>query len=282
MGTVCIALGTDMVPAISMAGVVMDYSHQFSSMMISMFLPLPLSRLHSAINNPDLVIQERQLSSSNLIQQLSIVGLSVFNPLILINLYEDVKSRLATKSKENGFYFKVIKLLEKSQEINKELISFKQIQFSLEDSYQILLQILPLLLATTDTSTTRGFEIMLEKSSRFGKPLDTWLILTLCVGLTQRSVILLLVKYTCAEKIFAPMKLNLCSLFACSRKTLSSVAFSLLSLGLFSNLNHYKTEQYTPYFRKSLAKNDRGNANDTLQLYHATTDALWTITTSGR
>ena len=63
----------------------------------------------------------------------------MFNPLILINLYEDVKSRLATKSKENGFYFKVIKLLEKSQEIYKELV-LNNYDVGLATVYRVLTQ----------------------------------------------------------------------------------------------------------------------------------------------
>ena len=113
--------------------------------------------------------------------------------------------------------------------------------------YQVPLQIIFLLLATTETPTTGGLEAMFKQSSFFGIPnIDPKAVLALSVSWSLRTCVFLHLKSVATEKGFlqttSKIAVFLWGLFAVMRRVLTLVAFFIPCLGLFSVLYHWQAE----------------------------------------
>ena len=112
--------------------------------------------------------------------------------------------------------------------------------------YQVPLQILLLLLATSETPTTGGLEAIFKQSSFLGIPMDPKAVLALFVSWSLRTCVFLHLKSVATEKGFiqttSKIAVFLWGLFAVMRRVLTLVAFFIPSLGLFSILYHWQAE----------------------------------------
>ena len=116
--------------------------------------------------------------------------------------------------------------------------------------YQVPLQIILLLLTTTETPTTGGLEAVFKQTSFLGVSMDPKAVLALSVLWSLKTGVFLHLKSIATEKGFmqttSKIAVFLWGLFAVLRRVLTLVTFFAPSLGLFSLLYHWQAEQ-RPY-----------------------------------
>ena len=151
----------------------------------------------------------------------------------------------------------------------------------LEGFYQIPMQIVLLLMATTETATTGGLESFFEKDSFLGIKASPTTVLTVSVIVSITSAILRRVKIVVTEKGFLRVKPKLAifiwTLCATVRRVLSFIIFFTPSLGLFDLLYHWKAEAYPFKFRTNHAKkfNTPPNPAAKIELFNMTETVYW-------
>ena len=151
----------------------------------------------------------------------------------------------------------------------------------LEVFYQIPIQIILLLLASTDTPTTGGLESFFKKDSFLGINASPTSILTASVILSMTSAILRHVKALVAEKGFLTFKPKMTvfmwTLCATVRRILTFVIFFAPSLGLFHMLHHWKAETYPFKFRINSVKrlNITPGPDSKIELFNMTETVYW-------
>ena len=147
--------------------------------------------------------------------------------------------------------------------------------------YQIPIQIILLLLASTDTPTTGGLESFFKKDSFLGINASPTSILTASVILSMTSAILRHVKALVAEKGFLTFKPKMTvfmwTLCAAVRRILTFVIFFAPSLGLFHLLHHWKAETYPFKFRINSVKrlNITPGPDSKIELFNMTETVYW-------
>ena len=147
--------------------------------------------------------------------------------------------------------------------------------------YQIPIQIILLLLASTDTPTTGGLESFFKKDSFLGINASPTSILTASVILSMTSAILRHVKALVAEKGFLTFKPKMTvfmwTLCATVRRILTFVIFFAPSLGLFHMLHHWKAETYPFKFRINSVKrlNITPGPDSKIELFNMTETVYW-------
>ena len=147
--------------------------------------------------------------------------------------------------------------------------------------YQIPIQIILLLLASTDTPTTGGLESFFRKDSFLGFNASPTSILTVSVILSMTSAVLRHVKALVAEKGFLTFKPKMTvfmwTLCAAVRRILTFVIFFAPSLGLFHMLHHWKAEAYPFKFRINSVKrlNITPGSDSKIELFNMTETVLW-------
>ena len=111
--------------------------------------------------------------------------------------------------------------------------------------YQVPLQIVLLLMATTSTATTGGLETLFKQDSMFG--IDPEIILTTSVILSMKTCVNLHLKAIKVHKGFFPITSKLIvwtwGLFGTLRRVLSMVIYFVPFLGLSNVLYHWRAEQ---------------------------------------
>ena len=188
--------------------------------------------------------------------RLGILGLSIINPIVLINTYETMKEKMKTdilmgnKVKDE----KVAKMRKAKQ----QFIAFFKVELFLELFNQVPIQILLLLLTKTSTETVTlpGLNAVFEKSEfNLGKiSLSPAYLLLLSIVWSLFSCMSLQLKSVVVQKEFFPTKskifLMLYAIFATLRRILTFVIFFVPSLGLFNLLHHWQWEQFPFKVRK--------------------------------
>ena len=139
------------------------------------------------------------------------------------------------------------------------------------------MQILILLLATTETPTTAGLETIFNQASIFGIHMNPKYVLAFSVGLSLKTCVTLHVKAIAIEKIFFTISTRICvlawGLFSTFRRILSIVAFFTPSMGLFNILYHHHAEQLPFRLRIQNAKNV--SPSDEIGLFGMTESVRW-------
>ena len=99
------------------------------SMLFSITIPLMLSGFHLAANNPDIVWKsffKRETNVSKRWLEVTSIGMSVINPVLLTNAYEqeEEKTRKLAKFCDHG----VINGIKKSRRIKLQLLKSRRIE----------------------------------------------------------------------------------------------------------------------------------------------------------
>ena len=143
--------------------------------------------------------------------------------------------------------------------------------------YQVPLQILLLLVAVSNTSTTGGLEAFFKQSSFMGIMMDSRAVLALSVSWSLRTCMALHLKSITAEKGFikitSKIAVFLWAMFATLRRVLAIVAYFIPSLGLFGILHHWRAEKIP--FRIRLAYARSISPSDEIRLYGLNKTHLW-------
>ena len=143
------------------------------------------------------------------------------------------------------------------------------------------IQIILLLLASTDTPTTGGLESFFKKDSFLGMNASPTSILTASVIISMTSAVLKHVKALVAEKGFLTFKPKMTvfmwTLCATVRRILTFVMFFAPSLGLFHMLYHWKAEAYPFKFRINSVKrlNITPGPDSKIELFNMTETVYW-------
>ena len=151
----------------------------------------------------------------------------------------------------------------------------------LEVFYQIPLQIILLMMATTETATTGGLESFFKKDDFLGIKANPTTILFASVILSLNSAIVRHIKAMVAEKGFLRFKPKLIifiwTLCAAIRRILAFIVFFTPSLGLYNILNHWKAEIHPFKFRINAAKrlNMTPSLNAKIELFNMTETVYW-------
>ena len=147
--------------------------------------------------------------------------------------------------------------------------------------YQIPLQIIVLLMATTETATTGGFESFFMKDSFFGIKAGPDQVLLASVILCVMSAISNHVKAMITEKGILRIKPKLTifmwTLCAVVRRIMAIVIFLTPSLGLGNILYHWKAEAYPFKFRVNSVKrlNLAPSPMSKIELFNMTETVYW-------
>ena len=143
--------------------------------------------------------------------------------------------------------------------------------------YQVPLQILLLLVAVSNTSTTGGLEAFFKQSSFMGIMMDSRAVLALSVSWSLRTCMALHLKSIAAEKGFikitGKVAVFLWGGFATLRRVLTVVAYFIPSLGLFSILHHWRAEKIPYRIRLAYARSI--SPSDEIKLYGLNETHLW-------
>merc|ERR1719350_940474 len=171
--------------------------------------------------------------------------LSVFNPILLVNYYEGAKERTRRMAKAMDKNTTV--QLKKTKEIKEQWTSFLRIEHGLEAFYQVAGQIILLIFAKTETSTTGGLQSVFNQQNGFLGIQNPIAALAISIAITLKSCITLHLKTVKTEKQFVPFTstffILLWGLFSSLRSIISMVCLFIPSLGLFSCLYHHRAEQ---------------------------------------
>ena len=265
-----------LITMISIAGgiaSVLNFPEKFSSVVIlfsavTIIVPLLISCCHLAINNPGVVFNQYQESSTIKIafMQIGVFLMCFLNPLLIINSYESMKKNVRKLVRNSNS--ESLSLLNKCRKIQQQYVHFIRIELGLETFYQVAGQILLILLAKTSTATTRGLQQMFDTSSVYGAPTKIIFVCSIIFGL--KSCILNQVKGITVEKGFSKMTteivLYLWACFASLRRVLSMVVFFIPAMGLLNLLNHWRAEQ-VPF--------GPANTDKDLELFNMTERYRW-------
>ena len=139
------------------------------------------------------------------------------------------------------------------------------------------LQIVLLLLATSETATTGGLEAVFKQSSFMGIPMDPKIVLALSVSWSLRTCMALHLKSVATEKGFIKITSKffvfLWGAFAVMRRVLAIVAYYIPCLGLFSILYLWEAEKI-PYKIRLKYANGVSPA-DEVKLFGLNETILW-------
>ena len=262
--------------------IIVNYPTEFASVIAVIFLftiisPLFLSTLNLCINNPEIIFPD--FYEKSIWKKMLMIGcvflFSIFLPVKIFETYEDKMQKLKNnilKDKETSR-----DEIEKVREVKKQWLNFLRLELTLENFYQIPLQIILLFLTQTETGTVRlpALDAIFDKSSFFGLVFDARILLILSVLWSIKSCIFLQLKTTALGKGFFPTKATIIvlfwSLFGTCRRILSLVLFFAPSLGLFNLLHHFQEESAFPFKIRKQFPNEVHVA-----LFNASEDILWT------
>ena len=209
--------------------------------------------------------------------RVGILGLSIVNPILLINSSETMQEKMKTdildgKTVEKEYLLKVRK-------VKKQWISFFKVELFLELFNQVPIQILLLLLTQTKTGTVSlpGLNKVLEKEKLFGISFDATVLLAISIVWSLFACMTLQLKSVSADKGFFPSKSKMVllfyAIFATLRRILAFVIFFVPSLGLFNILHHWKWEQIPFKVRQELPELTK--PTDKVALYNVSETILW-------
>ena len=142
---------------------------------------------------------------------------------------------------------------------------------------QVVVQVLILLLAQTETATTGGLTTVFNQEV-FG--LDPYTVLGLSISWSILSCVRMHTKLIALEKGFCKMTTRIFifvwGTFATLRRILSIIAMFIPSLGLFTILHHWRWEQFPYKARLEYAKRGFLTSEDKIALYGLNETIYWT------
>ena len=166
-----------------------------------------------------------------------VILLSPIQPLILINAYDHNKTSRKDLIK-TGQYHKALMLIKEGEKIKNDYVKYIRMDLGLETFYQLKGQILLVLLAITETATTKGLKKMFEKTNVF---------LYISIFWSVKTLWFVHLKSVTVEKPFCPIKAKalvfLWGVFSSIKRILVVVMFFVPGFGLFSLLYHWRAEQ---------------------------------------
>ena len=141
---------------------------------------------------------------------------------------------------------------------------------------QVIVQVLILLLARTETATTGGLENVFEQEL-YG--LDPYTLLAVSISWSLLSSVQTHLNLIAIEKGFCSMStkllLFLWGTFATLRRILSLIALFVPSMGLFSILHHWRWEQLPFSTRLEYARRGFMKPDDKITLYGLNETIYW-------
>ena len=265
-----------------------NYPKNFASVIVMFFfvsiiLPSLIASFEIAVNNPGLIFleTERKLKVlKKMIYQAANIMLWLINPILLANS-SDVQEERFVEAINGNDKDQTLKILNSYHKCNLQIATYKRIDLGLEVFYQMLVQLLLLLLAKSKTPTTEGLESMFnQRTTIFGIEFSAVTLLTLSILWSLKSCIIVLVKHIQAEKVYLPTTskiiITLWTLFGVLRRVLTMVAYFIPGMGLFSILNHHKAEQIPFKIRVEYAAENWGvSSMDKIELRGLEETVLW-------
>ena len=267
--------------------VVLEFFTNFSSFMVFIFfatviLPQFLANLYLAVNNPQMIFLEIDKSLSILKLLFTAFANFIFSlasPILVINCCERTKEELS-RAAERNLQDQTSQLLKIYRRYEIQRSNSLKIELGLETYYQVIAQIVVLLLAKTKTPTTRGLEAIFDQKSRiFGCEVNAETILALSIAISLKSCILAQLSSMMGEKVFFPFTSKiiafLWSFFGALKRVLSVTMFFAPSLGLFSTLYHWLAEQIPYQARLNYNKFSTIKPDDKIYLRGMNKEVYW-------
>ena len=251
------------------------------SMIFSISMPLLLSGLHLAANNPYILWKSFFRSDSYVskrIMEMTCVGMSFLNPVLLANAFEQAKE--STRKLAKFCDYGIIDGMKNCRRLKMQLVKYHRIELGTETFVQVILQALILLLSTTSSATTGGLDTIFNEESLGLHPVTflslsiTWSLFSFAKAHTTSIA---------AEKGYCQMSSKIFifswGTFATLRRVLSIIAFFIPSMGLFSILHHWKAEQIPYSVRKVVKRTFRNESepgpDDKIGLYGFNETIFW-------
>ena len=128
----------------------------------SIILPSLIASFELAISNPGLIFlqTEKKLKAlKKIMYQAANIILWFINPVLLANSSDVYEERFVKAINGNDKDY-AVKILKSYSKCNVQVATYKRINLGLEVYYQMLVQLLLLLLAHSQTPTTEGLESM--------------------------------------------------------------------------------------------------------------------------
>ena len=257
----------------------LEFPTKFTSIIViflwsSIMLPLLISSIHLAKNNYQMIYSGCNLSimtkTKSFLLKVGVVLLSVFNPIILLYSFENLKEKTRLEAKKMN----ILSLSVNSFQIIKyQFVEFLSIDLTLECVYELFGQTILFFLSNSETLTTGGLNEFFRRDTIFGLPIEV--VLTFSIIWSLKILILLHMKTISTEKGFLPFtskfSIFLWGTVATSKRISSMVAFFIPSLGLFNILYHWKAE-LIPFKRRKMLRKE---VSDFLALNKITENVQW-------
>ena len=209
----------------------------------SVLLPLLLSSLQLAIENPEMVFnmeRRRGLDGTRIAMQFSVFIFLFLNPVFLLHVYQLNEKKKVSRQDE-----RIVRALEKCRLVRIQFTKYIKMELSLEAFVQISIQILVLLLSITNTGTTGGLKTMFQNNSILGLSSETVLYFSILWSFHSSNSLHL--RSISVEKVLLPLvsriSIYMWALFSTLSRVLSITTFFLPSFGLYDLLYHWKAEQ---------------------------------------
>ena len=245
------------------------------SLAFSICIPLLMS---SVILAKDRVNLGKHLTAREIAKiYLKTLCFPIINPIIILNSYEtsiDTVKKCILREKNLD---QIQNMLRHQQELKRQYVTFLATEIGLETVFQMVLQLVMLLLTETETPTSGGLESMFrrEDTSVLGLfSVESSAILTISICWSLKSFIIYHLRAVKVDKQFFPTRCLLVLLawttVAACKRVMVLVAFFAPSFGLFSLLHHWRAEQIPFAVRQTRPV----IPSDVLHLYN-TTPVLW-------
>ena len=258
---------------------VTDFPTKFSSVVIissaaTIVLPLWLSSMHLAANNPGMIFHrgfQNNSTTRTVVMAVGVMFLSVANPILLLFCAETIKEKIRHQAKKCENHPRVTQLLEQLKKIQEQYAVFIFTEVNLETYPQAVGQIILVFLARSQTATTGGLEVLFQSNVEIFFIISAILSFRSCIFKTMKALTLEKMNLRFSSKIIV----FLWSTFATLRRILGIFIFFVPSLGLLNILHHWKAEQLQFWIRKHHAEIGTMKDNDKLYLFNQTEDVLW-------
>ena len=243
---------------------------------------LPLANLNLYFNNPNMIFfnLEKRLGFLKLIGY-GILNFLIFlvSPVLIVNACEKTKEELVRAARKN-LYDEASLLLKKYRKYKIQHSTSMKIEFGLETYYQVICQIVVLLLSKSKTPTTRGLQAIFDqRTTIFGVEVDPETILVLSIAWSLKTCILAQLNSLKREKVFFPifskLLVLLWSTVSSLKRILSVTVFFAPSLGLGSLLFHWLAEQIPFQARLNYHKMKKVSDLDQIYLRGLNKPLLW-------
>ena len=133
--------------------------------------------------------------------KIGVILLSVFNPIILLHSYENLKEKTRLEARKLNCT-RLSKIVKSFYRVKNQFVEFLSIDLTLECVYQLFGQIILLFLSNPGKLTTGGLNEFFRRDTIFGLPIEV--VLTFSIIWSLKTLILLHMKTITTEKGFLP------------------------------------------------------------------------------